>query len=80
MTNLFVLAGCSELRQLTLGCMWFYSGPKATTAKVGLGLGTVGGFGGGCGGLLYCCNQFRSNFSLPHQFVIHSSMWLSSGK
>jgi hypothetical protein len=78
LTNLFVLVGRSEPRDPTLGHTWFYSGPKATTAEVGLVVVQVGGWGSR--GLKYCCNWFRSNFSLPHQFVIHSPVWFSSGQ
>jgi hypothetical protein len=33
---------------------------------------------GGGGGVKYCWNRLTYNFSLPHKFVIYSSMWLSS--
>jgi hypothetical protein len=36
MTDLFLLAGHSDSRDLTLCRTWFYCGPKTTTAKVSL--------------------------------------------
>ena len=35
--------------------------------------------GVGCDGVVkYCWNQYKSNFSLPNKFEIHSSVWPSS--
>jgi len=83
-----VLAGCSGPRDLILGHTFWKIYRKKVLSVWWVCLGETcikGGFtvtivsGVGCDGVVkYCWNQYRSNFSLPNKFVIHSSVWPSS--